>query len=259
MKTEKRIIASAVLCLTLVFVGCTKKETKPNAPETVEYQRMTQLYTYHDQTYQIEVVYDENDNLIEMTGDVEAVQKFQNQDTPPTAYLIEQPNPNENTYTFQVFDDAKSMDVYQAKLGYTAPSVEKNCTDYTSTGGTAYYRFYEHADYVNELSYLTVSNQSYFQRDLWPAENDKISSFKIWGTTTGASVDIFEHGCFSGTTLRFWVSTPGQVLSVPNLTLVSFTTCGGYYRDVYGQILFEPYYPCGNWNDKISSIKGWSI
>lgn len=259
MKTEKRRILSVLLLTALVFAGCNKKEMKQETMKESTNHSMTQIYTYQGKTYQLHLLYDDKSTILEMTGDLEEIQKLKQKQSAEAAYLITQPNPDENTFTIEVFDDVLAMNNYQSKKGVPIPSHEKNCTDYNSVGGTAFYRFYEHANYVNELTYLTVSNQSYFQRDLYSAENDKISSLKIWGTTTGASVDIFENGCFSGITQRFGVSTPGQVMSIPNLTLFSFTVCGGYSRDIYGQIIFTPFYPCGNWNDKISSIKGWSI
>lgn len=259
MKAKKRIILSVLLGTTLAFVACEKKVIKPENVESETKHQLIQHITYQDQTYQIELSCDDNYEVVEITGDVEGVQKFQQQKVPPTAYLVEQSATDENTYNIHVFDDVAAMDAYQVKMGVSVPSVEKNCTDHTSIGGTASYRFYEHANYANELTYLTVDNQSYFQRDFYSAENDKISSLKIWGTTTGASLDIFEHGCFSGKTTRFWVTTPGQVYSVPNLTLVSFATCTDVIHDIYTNQVHIISYPCGNWNDKISSVKGWSI
>lgn len=259
MKTEKRVILSVLVCATLGFVSCEKQDVKPSAPEAEEIHQLVQRYTYRDQTYQIEYNYDSNDSLLGITGDVEMVQQFQQQEVPPMAYLVEQPNPNVNAYEIHVFDDVPAMNNYQIKEGVSIPTEDRQCSQYTSSGGTANYRFYQHSNYVGELSYLTVNNQSYFQRDFYSAENDKITSLKLWGSTTGASVDIFEHGCFSGKTLRFAISTPGQVFEIPDLTAISFDICVDVIRDVYGNVIQINSYPCGNWNDKISSVKGWSI
>ncbi len=259
MNTKKRVILSAILCTTLVFVACEKKEMKPETPQEVEKHQLIHRYTYHDQTFQIEFNYDNNDSLLGITGDVESLQKIQKLDIPPAAYLVEQSVTEENTYDIHVFDDVAKMNTHQIKEGVSIPTVEKQCTDWTSVGGTANYRFYEHAGYVGELTYLTTNNQSYFQRDLWSAENDKISSLKIWGTaTTGASVDLFEHGCFSGRTIRY-TCAPGQVVSIGNMDAF-MDICVDVIRDVYGQVIQINSYPCGHqWNDKTSSIKGWSI
>lgn len=259
MKTKHILLG--LLFTGLSFIGCEKKEIKPNTVQPTEEHQIIQRYIYKDQTYQIELTYDKDFSVIDVKGDVNAyVALLQKQAVSPEAFLVEQPNAQQNIFNIRVFDDVSTMNTYQQKNGITFETAEKGCTNWTSTNGTASYRFYEHINYGGEFGNpLKLDNQSYFQREYFSWENDKISSLKIWGTTTGASVDLFEHSCFSGKTIRFFTNTPGQVHSIPDLRLFPFDWCTDVIRDVYGQVVQINTYPCGNWSDKVSSIKGWSI
>lgn len=258
MKTK--FILTGLLFTTLSFVGCEKKEIKPNTVQPVEKHQIIQRYIYKDQTYQIELTYDKDYSIIDVKGDVNAyVALLQKQTVSPEAFLVEQPNIKENIFNIRVFDDVLKMNSYQHKEGISIEATEKGCTNWTSTNGTASYRFYEHINHGGEFTALKLDNQSYFQREYFSWENDKISSLKLWGTTTGASVDLFEHSCFSGKTIRFSNSTPGLVQTIPDLRMFPFDWCTDVIRDVYGNVVQINTYPCGNWNDKVSSIKGWSI
>jgi hypothetical protein len=258
MKTRKKTWLTALLSVTLLFAACEKKELNKANPETAKNHQLIQRYSYQGETFQIEYNYNEKNELVNISGDVEAIQAFQSKEVPPSAYLIQQDESDKNIYTISVFEDLTSMNTYQSKQGMSIPEMEKQCTDWTSSGGTANFRFYKDANYSGLLSFISTSNQSYFQRDFYSAENDKVSSLKLWGSTSRASLDIFEHGCFSGKTMRFVTNSPGHVVSIPNLTNFTFEICTDVIRDQYGN--YEVYsYPCGNWNDKISSVKGWSL
>jgi hypothetical protein len=256
MKTTTKHALLALVCTLAMLAGCKKKAIEPEKPAPAETTQMIQRYTYEGKTYNIELTYDKDFNITAVSGDAVAyAQLLKKKEAKPEAYLISQSGAQSNVYDIRVFDDVTAMDKYQ---GRTAEPAEKSCTNWTSSGGTASYRFYEHDNYSGEFGALNFNNQSYFQREGFSWENDKISSLKIWGTTTGASVDLFEHSCFSGYTRRFYVNTPGQTLNIPSLTLFELTWCDEILRDVYGQVYIYSY-PCGNWNDKTSSIKGWSI
>lgn len=263
MKTGKTIIFSALVCATVGFTACEKADVKPTTPaiEPVETYEIVQHLTYQDQTYELKFTYDKYDSLIELTGDVAEVAKFQGKTVPPAAYLVEQPDADVYAYNIHVFDTDAEMDSYRVKEGMPIPAeadIDRQCSQHTSVGGTASYRFYEHANYVNEMTYLTVDNQSYFQRDFYSAENDKMSSLKIWGTTTRASLDLFEHGCFSGRRIIFVSNAPGQVFSIPNLgAMVNLDTHPIY--DGAGNFIGTVAGIYGNWNDFVSSVKGWSL
>ena len=263
MKTGKTIIFSALVCATVGFTACEKDDVKPTTPavEPVETYEIVQHLTYQDQTYELKFTYDKNDSLIELTGDVAEVAKFQGKAVPPAAYLVEQPDEDVYAYNIHVFDTDEEMDSYRVKEGMPIPAeatVDRQCSQYTSVGGTANYRFYEHSNFSNELNYLTTNNQSYFQRDFYSAENDKISSLQIWGTTTRASVDLFADGCFSGLKITFVSTAPGQVFSMSNLNSIGIFVLTPYY-DLMGNYLGTVSTQVGTWNDRISSVKGWSI
>lgn len=263
---KKKTKSAALVALTVLVVACEKYERSNPEQEPLqtevktEEQSLTQHYIFENKQYDVELIYDENFNVIRAEGDALLLaETFRKKNIHPSALLVEDFNYDLKECTIRVFEDEVEMNAYDKENEVPQMALEKNCTDYTSANGTAFFRFYEHDNFVNELGILSMNNQSYFQRQYFSWENDKISSLKIWGTTTGASVDIFEHSCFYGKTTRFRIQTAGQVYAVPSLSLVSFDYCIDVWRDVYGMYYQSLPYPCGNWNDKISSIKGWSI
>ena len=252
MKFLKAISFAA--CTALVVSSCTKEE----AIVTNELQeadiKITHNYTYKGETHSVDLMFNEENELKTCYGDVEAhMELFQEKDNAPSAFLVESINEDQTVFDIRIFDNSADMDKYYAKeLGTLVPMDEaKNCTHWSDPNqGTANFLFYYDVNYGNRMTFLDIWNVTYFQWWGFAHANDQLSSVQMWGNNGhGVVLDLFEHTCFSGNTVRL-------TSSVANLHTLTFQYITDVIRDRNGgwQVVS---YPAGHWGDKTSSAKGW--
>ena len=255
MKKVKVLMLSGVL--SAMFISC-KKESVLLPTDERSLVNVTHHYLYGDEEYNVVYEFDENDKLISSTGDIEERENLfsENKNSRKSVILVENVNRTGTDFRIRFFDSSDELNKYQ---GVEAPLVENNdlselkynpCYN-NGWSGNASFQFYKHINYSDEIMNIRRLNHAFFQiHYLNHNENDQISSLKV----SNGSVDLFEHGCFYGTQIRF-------LHSIPNLHY--FTASSVYYsNDPVDYIGSRPsgFFPANyNFGDLASSIKGWSI
>lgn len=249
----------ATLCAlsTLLFSGCQKNDNEMAKEETFQY--VTNHYNYQDKSFSLTYKVNARFEPISASGDVETYRAVfgDNQEQMPQAFLIENIDDQNLTYSIRAFDNSEAMDKYQERTQHIKiPQPEDErwwwCTTH-SNSGSATFRFYRHTNFNDEITSISEVSRSYFQRSSLqhPSENDAISSFQLDGP---ASVDLFRHGCFGLNQIRFTESIANlHAIYIWSATDAEFTGEQFWWHPGTGT------QTNANFGDETSSIKGWSL
>ncbi len=236
----KRVFKSLGLLLigATVVVSCTKEEIAPNVEEEVTHSSkittVTHNYSYGKEEYSVTYSLNEENEIIRTSGDTELHKGLIEKNGTPenAAFLVEDVSEDGRTFDIRLFNSNQEMNDYAQIDEATAVDLREPCTNYTSGSSNSIFKFYKHADYVEEYTFLRRAFVSYFQQQWLDGANDNISSLEI---LNGGRVTLFDGSCYSG------MST-SVVHSVANLHYIHV----GFYW-------FDPVYA----GDFAASIKGY--
>ncbi len=249
---------SLAMCAALTIASCTKHEslTPKEVAENVKSSdvEITHNYIYNGKDHSVKLLFNEKNELVDCNGDVQVHQNIMNEKNGANkAFLVESISEDQKTFNIRIFDNLEKMHEYHSQQVELTPMDQaKACTHWSNEGqGTANYLFYQHTNYQSEYAFLGRWNVTYFQWWGFAHANDQISSVALWGINGhGAVLDLFEHTCFSGHTIRL-------TSSVANLHHLVFMYDTQVIRDPVTLLWEEVVVPIGHWGDKASSAKGW--
>ena len=257
MKNIKQF--TLLTALAIALFSC-KKEAVDIIIQEESHVQVTHHYIYGDQESTVVYGFNEDYKVISSTGDIasrEAILSKEKKNEGRTM-LVEHVNDDGTEFTIHFFDSYDEMNTYQGIKVSTTKDEDMDLAKYNPCynngwGGNASFRFYKHTDYNSEIGNLTRLNHAFFQiHYLNSNENDQISSLSV----SNGVVDLFEHGCFFGTQIRF-------LHSIPNLHyFFASTVAVNTPSDPVDYIGSKPtvFFPANkNFGDVASSIKGWSI
>jgi len=271
MKTYFKI--QLLVCLfAVLFVSCNKDENLiEDDPVTTESSlkndetvvKVTHTYEYYDEKFSVIYVLDtEEGEVLEVAGDVEMAEKvFAREDSPEgLLFVAPEKGAEETSIAIKVFDTNEEVDEYMGKTakgfreamtleGQEPEEVDEDakakmsCYDLSYYGYGNFY-FYYHAGYVSEMTGIRRTSKYYYQDWHLGGYNDHMSSLiatKPYGRQS--YIRLFEHSCYGGKMLNFYVPYYYTAVGVPNLS---------YYR------LSGWWWWKKSWNDKTSSYRVWS-
>ncbi len=260
IKLKNTLLFSSAVLIGTVFFSCEKQELQPKNDEFSPV-KVTHHYIYGDQESTVYYEFNEKNELVSSTGEIDKRDAFimEKNANGNLSMLVENVENSGKDFVIRLFDSEKEMNAYQKVKIPT----DQNMADDQAKGnpcynngwaGSASFRFYKHTDYVDEMTNLRRLDHEYFQIHYLDSyyENDQISSLEV----SNGTVDLFEHGCFYGTHIRF-------LQSIPNLHWFYAASVSVY--NPYDPINYTGSRPSGlfpanyNFGDKASSIKGWSL
>lgn len=215
------------LALSLVLVTACREESVRSEEQSTSTHEVTHHYTYQGAQHAVVYQMNEDYEFVDRSGDLAVHDGILKEGQ---AYLVTFISDNQSVVNIEIFDSTEDMDVSTSMEKHGA-RMEQQCNNSSVWGGTTF-RFYRHANYVDEFTDLAQVGRSFFQDQWIDNANDEISSFQILNNL--GSVDLFEHSCYYGYRIRL-------LWSVPNLHII--------------QVGFNPRVGYGDW---ASSIKGWS-
>jgi len=236
----KRVFQSLGLLLigaTLV-VSCKKQDVSPKHTEDVlessKITTVTHNYSYGKEIYSVTYSINEENELVRSGGDIELHKQLIEKNGSPenAAFLVENVSEDGLSFDIRLFNSNEEMNTYAHIDEASAIDLREPCTNYTSGSSNTIFKFYKHADFVEEYTFLRRAFNGYFQQQWLYEANDNISSLEI---LNGGSVTLYDGSCYSG------MSTYVQH-SVANLHYIHV----GFYW-------FDPVYA----GDFAASLKGY--
>lgn len=236
-----------MLLVLVLSNSCSREEIVEEAPFSYQNRiiKVTHHYDYYGEKFSVTYTYDQEEHkLLDRQGDLEMAQKvFGNPDQAPQGILYDITGANETGVAHAMLFRTKEEAL--AQVDPSSHGASRAC-DYMETSGSATFRFYEHANYVSELTTLTKTNKrSLGWNYVMNQNNDKMSSFKVSFPNNQAGNGWMQMNidwCYQGTQLLFHVHQ--GYLECPNLE--TYWLCAAFYWGNY-----TVYY-----NDQISSLYG---
>ncbi|MFK7787273.1 MAG: hypothetical protein AB8B56_19275 [Crocinitomicaceae bacterium] len=199
----KRVVKSLGLLLVgaTVIISCKKQEITPNTEVTevssTELTTVTHNYAYGDEEYTVIYTLDEANEIVRTGGDTEVhKQLIERNGSPETAaFLVEEVSEDGQTFDIRLFNSNEEMNQFAKIDDGAVIDLREPCTNYTSGSSNTIFKFYKHANYVEEYTFLRRAFSSYFQQQWLSQANDNISSLEI---INGGRVTLFDGSCYSG-------------------------------------------------------------
>lgn len=236
----KRVFQSLGLLLigATIVVSCKKQDVSPNHIEDVsessKITTVTHNYSYGKEIYSVTYSINEENELVRSGGDIELHKQLIEKNGSPenAAFLVENVSEDGLNFDIRLFNSNEEMNSYAHIDEASAIDLREPCTNYTSGSSSTIFKFYKHADFVEEYTFLRRAFNGYFQQQWLYEANDNLSSLEI---LNGGRVTLFDGSCYSG------MST-SVVHSVANLHYIHV----GFYW-------FDPVYA----GDFAASLKGY--
>lgn len=223
-----------------------------------EIVKVTHNYEYKGK--QFSVVYVLNtakEEVLEVDGDVELAKEVFGRKDAPQNLLFEASEKGkvETIINVKVFDTTDEVDEFTKGIAEGFPGNEKgetvkgrllqkgNCYDSNIYGKGNFY-FYYHSYYNTEMTGIRRVNKRYYQDWALGGYNDQMTSLiatKPYGTQS--YIRLYQHSCYGGRTLSFYVPYYYTAVGVYNLS--HYTLSGWWFWRK-------------SWNDKVSSYRVWN-
>lgn len=198
----KRVIKSLSLLLVAatVIVSCKKQEITKNTETDVnssKTEQVTHNYTYGNEHYTVTYLFDESNKLLSTDGDTkihgELIEKLDSPDN--LALMVESVSEDGLTFDIRMFNTYQDLMEFTEVDESSEINLREPCTNYTNGSSNSIFKFYKHANYDTEYTFLRRAFSSYFQQQWLSQANDNISSLEI---INGGSVTLFDGSCYSG-------------------------------------------------------------